>query len=164
LEIARICGIEEDPKSVKRWLSNIQDHWLLIIDNANNPSIDISEFFPIGNRGSILLTTRNPDYKIHTTVGSCELGQMDLDEAVTLFLRASGVEDTTTKAAWKKAILVAKTLGCLALAIVQASAYIQKGFYSIKEYCSMYSCRQQELLRHRPVQASSNYKYSVYTT
>ena len=124
LEIARICGIEEDPKSVKRWLSNIQDHWLLIIDNADDPSIDVSEFFPTGNRGSILLTTRNPDCNIHATVGSCELGQMDLDEAVTLFLRAGGAEDTVTEAARKKAIPVAKTLGCLPLAIVQAGAYI----------------------------------------
>jgi hypothetical protein len=164
LEIAQICGIEEDPKSVKRWLSNIQDHWLLIIDNADDPSIDVSEFFPIGNRGSILLTTRNPDCKIHATVGSCELGEMDLDEAVTLFLRAGGAEDTATEAARKKAIPVAKTLGCLALAIVQAGAYIRKGFCSIEEYCNVYSRRRQELLRHRPVQASSDYKYSVYTT
>jgi hypothetical protein len=84
MEIARICGVEENPKVVRRWLSNIQDHWLLIIDNADDPSMDVSEFFPTRNRGSILLTTRNPDCKIHATVGSCELGKMYLDEAVTL--------------------------------------------------------------------------------
>src|SRR5436189_4634496 len=61
LEIARVCGIEEDVKVVKRWLSNIQEHWLLVIDNADDPSIDISTFFPTSNRGSIVVTTRNPD-------------------------------------------------------------------------------------------------------
>lgn len=89
---------------------------------------------------------------------------MVLDEAVTLFLRAGGAEDTATEAARKKSIPVAKTLGCLALAIVQAGAYIRKGFCSIEEYCNVYSRLRQELLKHRPVQASSDYTYSVYTT
>jgi hypothetical protein len=56
--------------------------------------MDVSEFFPAGNRGSILVTTRNPDCKIHATVGSCEFGEIDLEEVVTLFLRAAGVEET----------------------------------------------------------------------
>ena len=29
------------------------DHWLLVIDNADDPSVDIAEFFPTSNRGSI---------------------------------------------------------------------------------------------------------------
>ena len=74
LEIARLCGVDEDSKVVKQWLSNTQEPWLLIIDNADDPSIDVSESFPTGNRGSILLTSRNPECKLHATVGSCELG------------------------------------------------------------------------------------------
>ncbi|KAH0555801.1 hypothetical protein GP486_006255 [Trichoglossum hirsutum] len=163
-EIARICGVEENPKVVRRWLSNIQDYWLLIIDNADDPSMDISEFFPTGNRGSILLTTRNPDCKIHATVGSCEFGKMCLDEAVTLFLRAAGVGDAATEIVRKKATTVVETLGCLALAIVQAGAYIRKGFCSIDEYCDIYFHRRERLLKHQPIQTRSDYKYSVYTT
>ncbi|KAI9764475.1 MAG: hypothetical protein M1840_008401 [Geoglossum simile] len=164
LEIARICGVEENPKVVKRWLSNIQDHWLLIIDNADDPSMDVSEFFPTGNRGCILLTTRNPDCKIHATVGSCEFGKMYLDEAVTLFLRAAGVEDTTTEIVRNEATPVAETLGCLALAIVQAGSYVRKGLCSIGEYCDIYFRHRERLLKHRPVQMQFDYKYSVYTT
>ncbi|KAI9773955.1 MAG: hypothetical protein M1839_001967 [Geoglossum umbratile] len=163
-EIARICGVEENPKVVKRWLSNIQDRWLLIIDNADDPSMDVSEFFPTGNRGCILLTTRNPNCKIHATVGSCELGKMYLDEAVTLFLRAAGVEDTTTEIVRNKATPVAETLGCLALAIVQAGSYIRKGLCRIGEYCDIYFRHRERLLKHRPVQMQFDYKYSVYTT
>jgi hypothetical protein len=43
---------------------------------------------------------------------------MDLEEAVTLFLRAARVEDTAAQIVQKEAKTVAKTLGCLALAIV----------------------------------------------
>ena len=43
---------------------------------------------------------------------------MDLEEVVMLFLRAARVGDTTAEIAQKEAVVVAKTLGCLALAIV----------------------------------------------
>ncbi|OCK79674.1 hypothetical protein K432DRAFT_354452 [Lepidopterella palustris CBS 459.81] len=162
-EISRICGVDEDPKVVRQWLSNAPDHWLLIIDNADDPSIDVSEFFPTGNRGSILLTTRNPDFKIHS-LASCEFDQMNSDEAVTLFLRATGAEDTTDEAARKKAMPIAEILGYLPLAIAQAGAYVRQGVCSIEEYCNVYTRHRERLLRYRPVQANSDYKYSVYTT
>ena len=164
LAIARACETKEDPEAIRQWLSNAQEPWLLIIDNADDPSMDISKFFPAGNRGSILVTTRNPDCRIHATVGSYEFGEMDPEEAVTLFLRAAGVEDTTAEIVRKEAAVVAKTLGCLALAIVQAGAYVRQGLCSIGEYCDIYSHRRESLLRYRPVQAGSDYKFSVYTT
>lgn len=64
---------------------------------------------------------------------------MDLEEAVTLFLRAARAEDTAAEIVRKEAIVVAKTLGCLALAIVQAGAYVWQGCYSIRKYYSIYS-------------------------
>jgi tetratricopeptide (TPR) repeat protein len=164
LEIARVCGIERKLKVVRQWLSNTQNSWLLIIDNADDPAMDVSEFFPTGSRGCILLTTRNPDCKIHATVGSYELEEMELGDAVTLLLRASGVEDATADIVREKAAPIATTLGCLALAIVQAGAYIRNGFCSIDEYCDIYSSHRERLLRHLPVQKRSDYKYSVYTT
>jgi hypothetical protein len=164
LAIARACETKDDPKVIRQWLSNTQEPWLLIIDNADDPSMDVSEFFPAGNRGSILVTTRNPDCRIHATVGSCEFGEMDLEEAVTLFLRAARVEDTAVEIVRKEAAAVVKTLGCLALAIIQAGAYVRQGLCSIREYWGIYSHHRERLLRYRPVQAWSDYKFSVYTT
>ena len=164
LEIARVCKVEEDVKVVKGWLSDIQEHWLLIIDNADDPSADISAFFPTGNRGSIVITTRNPDCKIHSTAGSYELGEMDLEDAVTLFLRAAGMKDAPIETLRKKAITVVQTLGCLALAIVQAGAYVRNRRCTVDEYCAIYARHRERLLTYRPVQAGSSYKFSVYTT
>ena len=126
--------------------------------------MDVSELFPTGNRGSILLTTRNPQCKIHTTVDSCELGQMDVDNAATLLLRAAGTDDIADQAARTQAISVTQLLGFLALAIIQAGAYIRQGYCSIEDYCDVYARHRQKLLKHLPVQASSDYKYSAYTT
>ncbi len=164
LEIARACEIKEDLKAVRQWLSNTHEPWLLIIDNADDPSMDVSEFFPASNKGSILVTTRNPDCRIHATVGSYEFGEMDPEEAVTLFLRAAGVEDTSAEIVREEATAVAKILGYLALAIVQAGAYVRQGLCNIGKYCAIYSHCRESLLRYRPVQARSDYNFSVYTT
>ena len=126
-DIGQRCGIGSEPDVVKQWLSNIQQHWLLIIDNADNPKMNISTIFPVGNRGSILVTTRNPHSKIHATVGSHELGEMGLKEGVELFLRAADIEDASSSLIQKEARIIVNTMGCLTLAIVQAGAYVQQG-------------------------------------
>jgi len=59
---------------------------------------------------------------------------------------------------------VAKTLSCLALAIIKAGAYVRQGLCSIREYCDIYSHRRESLLRHQLIQAGSDYTFSVYTT
>ena len=70
IQIARDYALKEDLNFVKRWFSNVEDHWLLVLDNADDLFMDISQYFPTGNRGSILLKTCNPDCKIHATAGS----------------------------------------------------------------------------------------------
>ena len=97
LQVAKVCGLEPHVDAVKQWLSNISESWALILDNADDPRLDISPYFPVGNRGIILITTRNPDCQIHATVGSYELDAMEADEAVTLIRRTIGVRDQSDK-------------------------------------------------------------------
>ncbi|KAN0070689.1 hypothetical protein V8E54_011558 [Elaphomyces granulatus] len=162
-DIAQRCGLDAEPDIVKRWLSDIQQHWLLIIDNADNPDMDISTIFPVGNRGSILVTTRNPHCTIHASAGSHNLGEMGPEDGVKLFLRAANVEDAS-EPIQEEADAIVDTLSCLALAIVQAGAYVQQGLCSIGEYRDIYSHQRERLLNHRSVQTGSSYGFSVYTT
>ncbi|KAI9866891.1 MAG: hypothetical protein M1813_000833 [Trichoglossum hirsutum] len=164
LDIAHVCGIKADFRVVKRWLSNIRDPWLLIIENADNPLQDASEYFPVGDRGVILLTTRNPECEVHATVGSNGFGRMESEEAITLLLRASRAGDISHEASRNLARPIVETLGCLALAIAQAGAAIRQKLCSMEEYSSVYSRRRKQLLSRQPVQASTDYKYTVYTT
>jgi tetratricopeptide (TPR) repeat protein len=136
----------------------------LVIDNADNPDMDISTIFPVGNRGSILVTTRNPRCTIHASAGSHELGEMGLEDGVKLFLRAANLEDASSELIQEEARAIVKTLGFLALAIVQAGAYVQQGLCSIDEYCDVYGRRRERLLNHLSHQAGSSYGFSVYTT
>ncbi|KAL9606787.1 MAG: hypothetical protein Q9179_000077 [Wetmoreana sp. 5 TL-2023] len=164
LQIAKVCGLEGLVSVVKRWLSNISEPWALILDNADDPRLDISPYFPVGNRGVVLITTRNPDCKLHSTVGSYELGAMGTNEAVTLLLRTAGINDVSGGSTRTTAEAVVLTLGCLALAITQAGAVIRQGRCKMEEYCTLYSRRRKELLSQKAIQGGEDYRYTVYTT
>lgn len=58
---------------MKVWLTNRPEEWLLILDNADDPSLDILSYLPVGSRGTIIVTSRNPELTALETVGSYEL-------------------------------------------------------------------------------------------
>ena len=117
----------------------------------DDPHLDISPYFPVGNRGIVLITTQNPECQIHATVGSYELGAMEPDEAVTLIPKTTEVSDQLDKSIRKSAGRVVTTLGYLALAIVQAGAVIRQGRCTMEEYCTVYYQRRRELLSQKAV-------------
>lgn len=89
MEIARRCGLGLDFDGAKSWLANLSHQWLLILDNADDITFDLSNYFPPGDRGTIIITSRNPECRMHVTVGFEELDKMDLEDAITLLLKAS---------------------------------------------------------------------------
>ena len=162
-KLAQTCKVGESMKDFKRFLTNTQEPWLLILDNADDPSLDISQFFPTGNRGTIIVTSRNPECRCHATVGSRKLGEMDSDEAITLLLR-SGDLFCDNEHLRGLALPIVKTLGYLALAVNHAGASIRQKTCSLESYLKIYTHHRKRLLDRGPVQASSDYRYTVYTT
>ncbi len=160
--MAERCQVGKRMDDFKRWLTNLVEDWLLIIDNADDPSLDILQYFPTGCRGTVVVTTRNRDCAIHATVGSRDIGAMDFGEAISLLLKASGEQETETLRG--RALPVVEILWSLALAIVQAGAVIRQKLFTFEEYCHAYSTRRKELHKFRSTQASSDYKFTVYTT
>lgn len=69
-DIAKIGGVADNMSAAKHWLSNLKYRWLLIIDNADNSQVKLDHYFPEGERGHILLTTRIPGHRDYGTVGS----------------------------------------------------------------------------------------------
>jgi hypothetical protein len=48
-------------EQVVQYLSGTQHTWLLVLDNADNPATDFHPFFPSGSRGTVIMTSRNPE-------------------------------------------------------------------------------------------------------
>lgn len=162
-KMARLCKVGESMEDFKRCLSNSLEPWLLILDNADDPFLDISRFFPVGNRGTIIVTSRNLECRCHATVGSRELREMGSDEAVTLLLRSGDLssEDEDARAL---ALPIVQNLGSLALAVNHAGASIRQRVCSLGNYLGTYTRHRKKLLSSRPVQSGSYYEYTVYTT
>lgn len=118
-KIGKLGGMEATQSAGKHWLSNMEESWLLILDNADDPSLDLPNLFPEGERGHILVTTRNPGFRIHATVGAVEFMGLAKKDALHLLLRASDFPkpwDSNLKEHGNK---IADTLGYLALALIQ---------------------------------------------
>ena len=161
--MARICKVGDKMIDFKRYLTNSLEPWLLILDNADDPSLDISQYFPVGNRGSIIVTSRNPESRCHATVGSRELCEMESDEAINLLLR-SGDLPSENQDSRLLAQPIVQILGSLALAVSHAGASIRQKICSLEDYLDNYTRHRKKLLSSQAVQAGSEYKYTVYTT
>lgn len=161
--MARLCKVGESMEDFKKCLTNSLEPWLLILDNADDPFLDITRFFPVGNRGTIIITSRNPDCRCHATVGSRELREMESDEAITLLLK-SGDLPSENENLRTLALPIVHTLGYLALAVNHAGAYIRRNGCSLEDYPDTYASHRKKLLSSRPVQAGLDYEYTVYTT
>lgn len=133
----------------KHWLSQCSKPWLLIIDNADDPEIDVSEFFPNGGIGNILVTTRNPNTIIHATAGHIRFRGMDPEEAISLLLKLAYPQQTSAERNPQKRTLaqtIAAELGYLALALTQAGAAIRRNIYTLDKYLNSYLGRRNHLL------------------
>lgn len=132
--IGKIGGLEGTESSGKYFLSQIREPWLLIIDNTDNPDIHLPNLFPPGNRGHILVTTRNRDFQDYGNVGSIELGGLKEEEALYLLLRSARISmpwDYSIKTAGNE---ITRTLGYLALAVKQAGTAISQKLCNLTEY------------------------------
>ena len=164
MEVGKLCGTNaKNFEQVKTWLANASQSWLLIVDNADNPDIDYALYFPSGNRGNVLLTTRNPQCREYETVGSEDLDNLDLEDAQLLLLKAAGMTATSCEDNMKAAKIIIQALGLHTLAIIQAGAYIRLRFCSLEEYPFHFKQQEEQLLKFHPKQAQSVYG-SVFAT
>ena len=124
----------------------------------------MSNYFPAGDRGIILIATKNPGCARHATVGSIRLGALEIDEATTLLFDAGGTSCIDRKRFQANAYAIVETLGLLALAIVHTAALIRERVCTFDDYCSLYKQHRHQLLNRQPTQGSSDYDSAVHIT
>ena len=137
----------------------------MVFDNADALSpAELEGYFPPGQRGNILITSRNASMQCLTSPeNSLEVREMEEAEAILLLLKASclGVSSIDFKA---EASSIVKELCCLPLAVDQAGAFIASGACNIGEYLDKYLHHRETLLSHSEFTGASKYNKSVYGT
>jgi len=125
----------------------------LVIDSADDPSLALDEYFPSGERGHILVTTRNPANRTHGNIGSesYHFETLDSAEADDLLLKAAGESSPWKETALESAGLISKALGFLPLALVHAGKAILNQLCTLAEYLDFYDGNWQRIRKARNV-------------
>lgn len=136
-------------EAAKHFLANAGLPWILIIDNADDVDLDLEEYFPPGERGCILITTRDSDRKHLGTVGSrsFSLDRLADDEAEDLLLTTAEEQSPYREEAMREAKKISKILHCLPLALVLAGQTIRKRYASWIGYLNYFNSNRQALAR-----------------
>jgi len=145
--------------AILRWLQECQQPWLLIVDNADDPSA-VQPYLPVQGHGSILLTTRA--HAVAALANAIEVDQMGLMEGTQLLLhRSQRLHATDEERNEASNIVIA--LDGFPLALDQAGAYIEETGCSFGDYLQLYEQHRARLLARRGRQAT-HYPDSVATT
>ncbi|KAK5049114.1 hypothetical protein LTR84_005537 [Exophiala bonariae] len=144
-------------------LAEVGHSWLLIIDNADDPAQDYDAYFPPGNRGIVLLTSRNPDCRTHQTTGFESLKGLPTKDGVRLLFNAANTPPEWREEFGPSAKNVCQLLGHHALALIAAGSYIGRGHCDLNQYPDIYQKQSTRLLRFHIQQAQSRYGH-VYAT
>ncbi|KAK3357792.1 hypothetical protein B0T25DRAFT_499359 [Lasiosphaeria hispida] len=141
---------------VLRWLrdrTEADDEWLVIVDNADDFSWGVQKVIPRGDRGSVIITSRD-NLSTKLVLGACEsvcVGFMSPVEGRALLLQHLQLDERSASESIKHGCdEVANKLGYLALAIDLAGAYIGNDSPSeqaLLKYLADYDRHRDELLQ-----------------
>ncbi|KAL9034851.1 MAG: hypothetical protein Q9214_006856, partial [Letrouitia sp. 1 TL-2023] len=153
----RIPGVDDPSLNVNQlfmdWLHDKKNgSWLLILDNCDDAEVfshatqpNLSITLPQAPHGKVLLTSRNQAAALSVTVGiACiiDVGAMHVDEALEMFHRKL----PNDRSPETDRISLAIELGCLPLAMVQATAYMSNNRMNISKYLARNENHQKKLL------------------
>ena len=133
-------------ESVLQWISCIQEEWLILFDNADDPSPEaVARFIPVGNRGNILITSRNRSMgRAIAFENLIENSEMEEPYTIALLLRVSYLDSLPEHVQAARGIV--DELGCIPPAIDQAGVYIEAGKCEINEYLRRFYIHHQTLM------------------
>ena len=157
-------GMSGSVESVLQWISHIQGEWFIVFDNADDVSPEVvARFIPPGNRGNILITSRNRSMgRVIGFENLIEITEMEEADAISLLLRASNLDSLPEHEQAAKEIVA--ELGCIPLAVDQAGAYIETGKCGINKYLKRFSRHRRSLMSDTAFTGASDYNQTVYGT
>ncbi|KAK7959660.1 uncharacterized protein PG986_004514 [Apiospora aurea] len=166
-EIARLGKVDANERAAKAWLSSKDRPWLLIIDNADDPAIAVERYFPEGERGVILITTRNYQLRTQGTVGMGFFHFTELDSTASkdLLLRTAGEVAPWSTTSLFLAGKICQKLGFLPLAIIHAGKAILSHVCSLKTYIEYFEqswTRVHQARRRRRLSETNITVFSSY--
>lgn len=165
-DIADILGCPKTIDGARKALSNLPSskRWLLVLDNADDLRTDYHAFVPSGDRGAILMTSRNHEcHNIATDNDFEELYHLNKDECRELLRKTTGRLSTQDLTSQNDSDHLLHDLGYHTMAILQAGSFIATRHWSIPKYRDYLRENRRKILERSGGQAQSRYA-TVYAT
>ncbi|THH20457.1 hypothetical protein EW146_g905 [Bondarzewia mesenterica] len=161
--IALAEGVGDSVWDATSWLVGRHENWLLLFNNADDASLNLRTYFPACSHGNIIVMSRNRDMRNHATQSS-PISEMTEKDAMDLLLKMTETDHNDKVEAVAREIV--KEFKYLALAVVQAGAYMKRTECSFTVYLDLYRQHREELLEEYrdEVQKPDDYEWTVYTT
>jgi tetratricopeptide (TPR) repeat protein/predicted phosphodiesterase len=155
--VGQVDSVERAVREVVEWLSR-NERWILVLDNATGPDAvrDVVGGLLRGRcPGHVLITSRAQAWR--SIAVPIEITTLSAGAAKTVLLRRSGREDDGSAAT------IAKELGHLPLALIQAGAYVEATGCSLHEYLGRLEQHGLVLFQGRKA-APGDYEQTVAVT
>lgn len=175
-DIVRLCDVchltaksdDEKVSAFKKFLSvdSPEDEWLLIFDNADDlGKANLAQYFPMGRRGNILVTSRDRNVEGQVVDQAIEIPVMDVKDARSLLVTRGSLGKLSDE---EEAIVhdIITDLGCLPLMLEQVAAFVRATGVSLSKYRSYVKNKRAEIYKYQlhPSAESEEYQRSVETT
>ena len=94
--LAKAANVGTTPEEGLEWLVSKEERWLLVLNNADDPALNLHDFFPACAHGDILITTRNQQMVAHATEPDSDrrVGGMKPEDALQLLLKSSRADSS----------------------------------------------------------------------
>ena len=159
--IARTTSAGTTAQDALTWLAGQRHDWLLLIDNADDPEINLQQFFPACRHGNIIITSRNPACRLYAPDSHFNVSEMNANDAIELLLKMTAAKRSPKN--MEQAVSICRELGYLALAVAQAGAYIAHSC-SLDDYLHIYREDRAHLLHKYSPHTPGDYQWTVHTT
>lgn len=152
--LLRIPGIADNKADVKQLVkARLSDEglgqWLMIVDNADDVSVLLGvdrliDYIPYSRKGSIVFTTRTRVAAIKLAESVLELGKLEKAEAKEILRKRLLQEHQHQLEDEEVTEKFLNVLAFLALAIVQAVAFINTNDIPLSDYLSLYRSSEED--------------------
>jgi tetratricopeptide (TPR) repeat protein len=143
---------------LRGWLESEAGDWLLVFDNADDPSV-LQELLPSRGDGSVLITSRYADWRPYG-MRPFQIKPVSAHDALSFLARRTGLP------ADDHALTLVTHLDGLPLALQQVGAFVARAGWSYQRYLDMLNNRAVDILAMKTPGGSSSvtaYPWTVYT-
>ncbi|KAE9385283.1 hypothetical protein BT96DRAFT_1007192 [Gymnopus androsaceus JB14] len=161
-DLGKAAGVSEDVKDVKHFLARTSENWLCIFDNADDKKVYLKDYVPICSHGNVIVTSRLSETS-QMASPDCHIDLMDLTKESAVKLLLDQAHKQSSNENLNLAFKIVEALGCHALAVSTAGAYIGAiPACTLENYLTHFNKKKKKILNYR-MRTLDSYQRTVYS-